>query len=50
MLKSLLPYWRDCLEDAERALRKEQFRECAAITRQRIANYRKWIAEAEASQ
>jgi hypothetical protein len=43
-----LGYWRESLTDAERELEREQFTASRAIIRQSIANYRKWIADAEA--
>ena len=47
-----LSFWLDCwrtnLKDAESELPREPFAASREILRQRIANYRSWIAQAEA--
>lgn len=46
-MEHMLNYWRQSLVEAEAQLKRETIKACAEITRQRIANYRKWIARAE---
>lgn len=46
-LEFWLEYCRTSLIDAEKQLRKEQFAGSREVLRERIANYRKWIAQAE---
>ena len=43
-----LDYWRTNLKDAEADLPREPFAASREILRHRIANYRNWIAQAEA--
>ena len=46
-LEFWLKHWRRSLTDAEAFLNMEPFAGTREILRERVANYRKWIAEAE---